>query len=191
MDNQDFPAVYRAADQEAGRTQSLYFLMLWAQYLCLVLASALTLFAGYLDQTLLLVGYFFLLVSGAAAALVLGAAKPNQNWYRFRALAESCKTLSWRYMMGAAPFVPNFQTSETSALFAKRLHELVTFQPLDSARLIRIEDADEQATPRMQKIQIEPFEKRKAIYLEHRIENQLKWYKEKAKANQRAFKAGL
>ncbi|NOD99839.1 DUF4231 domain-containing protein [Ruegeria sp. HKCCD6228] len=191
MDNQDFPAVYRAADQEAGRTQSLYFLMLWAQYLCLFLASALTLFAGYLDQTLLLVGYFFLLVSGAAAALVLGAAKPNQNWYRFRALAESCKTLSWRYMMGAAPFAPNFQTSETSALFAKRLHELVTFQPLDSARLIRIEDADEQATPRMQKIQIEPFEKRKAIYLEHRIENQLKWYKEKAKANQRAFKKSL
>lgn len=191
MNYQNFPAVYQAADQEAARSQRLYFTMLWGQYFCLFSASLLTLFAGYVHQSLLLAGYFFLLVSGAVAALTLGAAKPNQNWYRFRALAESCKTLSWRYMMGSAPFAPDDDTAQTSALFAIRLHELVTFQPLDSARLIQSEDADEQATPWMQKLQTEGFDNRKAFYLEHRIDNQLKWYKVKAKANQRSSQKSL
>jgi len=191
MNYQDFPAVYRAADHEAARTQRLYFRILCGQYFCLFLASALTLFAGYLDQTLLLTGYFFLLVTGAVAALTLGAAKPNENWYRFRALAESCKTLSWRYMMGSDPFFPKDDTAHTSALFANRVHELVAFQPLDSSRLIPSDHVDEQVTPWMQRLQTDGFEERKAFYLEHRIDNQLRWYTAKAKANQKASQRSI
>lgn len=183
------PALYKAANREAARAQRQYFRMLRGQYFCLFVASMLTLFSSYVDQMILLASYFFLLVCGALAALTLATAKPNQNWYRFRALAESCKTLSWRYMMRADPFPET--SHQIDLTFATRLHELVTFHPIDATRLTAVEDADEQATAGMRDIQRSDFELRKAYYLEHRIDNQLNWYKKKADTNRRASEKSL
>lgn len=187
----EFPALYRAADREAARTQKLYFWMLRTQYFCLFFASLITLFAGHLDRNFLLTVYLSLLATGSIAALTLATAKPNERWYRFRALAESCKTLSWRYAMGAEPFSDASRAAETDALFAARLHELVTFQPVAFARLIPSEDTDEQATQSMKEIQQGDFQARKNIYLKHRIDDQLDWYRAKARANRSAAQKSL
>lgn len=188
---QDFPAVFQAADQHAARTQKQYFRMLAAQYFCLFVASLLTLISGTIDQTLALTLYFALLVSGALAALNLGTSKPNENWYRFRALAESCKTLSWRYMMGSEPFTLQLDAAKTQALLAERLHELVSFQQLGPGLLIACGEAEEQATPAMHSVRQQDFAQRKEIYLANRIDNQMNWYKMKARHNQRASKISL
>ena len=191
MQHNDFPDIYLAADKHAAATQRLYFRLLWAQYFCLFFASLITLLTGYFMQSALLVAYFGLLVTGAIAALMLATAKPNEKWYGFRALAESSKTVSWRYMMGAAPFDLQLPPAQAKALFADRLHELVAFPGVNSAALIADKDVSEQSTPAMQALRDSDFATRKAAYLKHRIDDQMMWYKKKAAYNQKASKLSL
>lgn len=187
MNTSDFPDLYVAADKEAGRKQKHYFRLLLAQYFCLSVASSLTLLSSYVaSHQLLVLGYLAVLLAGSVAALLLATMRPDQHWYQMRALAESCKTLSWRYMMAAEPFEHPADTAQATAKLAERLHELISLQNLNTAALLYDLDASEQATEKMKSVREADFEDRKAKYLADRIDNQSTWYKRKASRNKRA-----
>ena len=97
-----YPELFYKADNYSNTNQKVFFILLCLQLLLTVLIAVSTLLVAvydgfeYATRALLL----FLL----CAVVVSGFAPFLKRWYLARSLAESIKTLSWRYVMNAAPF---------------------------------------------------------------------------------------
>ncbi len=102
METQDYPALYAAADGAAAKAQGHFYRWLAVNLISLTAAPGLSAFAehGSLGVVLQLVA----LIIGFGCTIYLETFQPQRRWYRARALAESVKTLAWRYAMRAAPF---------------------------------------------------------------------------------------
>ena len=91
MNLEHYPALFRSADAASDARQRLYLNLIKAEYAFLVVAAILFMdvFAGatfYLFYALVFLG-------ALATFLTRALMKPEQHWYRCRALAESVKTL--------------------------------------------------------------------------------------------------
>lgn len=113
--------------------------------------------------------------------------KPEQKWYKARAISESVKTLTWRYMMRADPFDdPNDQVS--SSTFRNRLKAI-----LDDSKFIgddlavRLSGKD-QITEEMRTVRATGLADRIAYYKAKRVDDQRNWYAKKAADNRAAGK---
>lgn len=126
-----------------------------------------------------------------AAAAFLGAAllkvqilatKPERDWYEGRAVAESSKTLAWRYAVGGEPF-PVRRGSERGAkeLYLVRVREIA--QSLDLP-LVSGTQRVEQITGAMERLRAQPLKVRRAVYERDRLRDQLDWYARKAVWNE-------
>lgn len=182
--NLEYPSVYKAADAAALRKQRWYFWTVRFELGAILLASvpAALPMSMWLGTT---TGYRLaaaitasLLAIGLLARVFRTAQNFEERWFESRALAESVKVETWRYVMGAEPY---HQGSE-NAVFAGRLDLLAK-----SAREI-FGQLDEQAamsashvTPSMSSIRQSKVNHRRDTYFKHRIQDQLKWYRAKAK----------
>ncbi|SNX57578.1 uncharacterized protein DUF4231 [Streptomyces sp. TLI_55] len=104
--------------------------------------------------------------------------KPEERWYTGRALAESVKTLAWRYMAGAAPFPPSLGDDDAREVMLTRIHDLTT-----EANLPGLTFGQVQVTDRMREIRDLDFAGRKSAYLTRRVADQEAWYEKKARFN--------
>lgn len=182
------PALYRAADVSSLNAQ---------QWFLRGTIARLTLFIGAA-----LFGLFTWTTegaatdwAGAAAALCFFSAlvielgllkhKPERTWYEGRAAAESVKTLSWRYMMRAEPFVCSGDQNEVDRIFLDRLCDVLSvLKDLDLV-IVPQREVGEQITPRMREVRNARLEDRKATYDVSRVAEQQSWYLRKARWNRR------
>lgn len=111
----EFPASYRAADRCAQLGQQRLLVATRLRLAALVAAAlfgALSLESGRVD----------LAAFGAATALIVAlvtdvyllTVRPDRHWYAARAMAESVKSLAWRYLVGGRPFDQGTRTGATS-----------------------------------------------------------------------------
>jgi hypothetical protein len=120
----------------------------------------------------------------AAAAFIVAiiqrsyvlATRPERGWYDGRALAESTKTLAWRYAVGATPY--EIDSERPDERFAQRLRTILKSFPELSLDPGRAEG--EQITPQMRALRASPLEARIDAYRSHRIEDQRLWYASRA-----------
>jgi hypothetical protein len=106
---------------------------------------------------------------------------PEKSWYAGRALAESAKSLAWRYAVAADPFPSSGPNPE--ALLTERLRELVVAssdltleaEPLDGAQI----------TSSMRALRAATLEERQQTYRIHRIQDQRVWYAQKSRRHAR------
>jgi len=120
----------------------------------------------------------FLLALGAEIYILL--VRPEQRWYQARAGAESAKTLSWRYSVGADPFFLALSTAAADSLFRERLGQVA--QQVHSS--VRIPAGDGGSpTSGMKSLRAASLKSRRAVYLRDRTEVQRDWYTAKAEAN--------
>ncbi|MGW1755936.1 DUF4231 domain-containing protein [Streptomyces mirabilis] len=105
--------------------------------------------------------------------------KPEKTWYDGRALAESTKTLSWRYAVAADPFPTNLVGQDADRQFNDELRTLLREAP--STEIVPVTSST--VTESMTRLRNSALAQRKEIYLKDRIENQLKWYGGKAQFN--------
>jgi len=125
--------------------------------------------------------------SGALLETALLTIGPERSWYQGRALAESVKTLAWRYAMRAAPFSDVSSLSGAEELLSQRFRDLVSsFQPL---QLVPVQGDAHEITEWMRSARSSALSKRRRTYLEHRIDDQRAWYASKALRNHRASNA--
>lgn len=118
-----------------------------------------------------------LFVAAMLAEGYLWREHPERAWYDGRALAESVKTLSWKYAVGGDPF-PTMEANPQS-VFVHRLVELKSRYPkLDLAAV-----SGEYLTPWMSNLRVESLAIRRQTYIEHRALDQQTWYEAKAKEN--------
>ncbi|MEV5340256.1 DUF4231 domain-containing protein [Streptomyces sp. NPDC052676] len=114
--------------------------------------------------------------------LWLLASKPERNWYDGRALAESIKTLTWKYAVGAQPYTLSRTPEEGELRFIRDMESLIREMPSDSIVLtspVRIPE-------RIQEVRDSPLHARRSVYLRDRIENQIAWYSGKARTHVRS-----
>lgn len=186
MEKNDYPALYRSADTSSNAEQREYLTLLRAEYGLLVIAAFLSM--GFSEDPLYHALYALVFVLAATVLLFRAVRKPEQDWYRCRALSESIKTSTWRYMMRAEPFDNAATVQVPRAEFRNFLTEILHANRHIGSGIASELAAEHQFTPRMEEIRSLNLEARKKVYKEQRIANQRKWYAKKASDNRKASK---
>lgn len=180
----EMPALYKAASGLSQNSQTTYLRLIRSEYGLLVLASVLSLDLS--KEPLYFVAYAAVFALSLGALVWRTSKKPEQSWYKGRALAESIKTSSWRYCMCAEPFGIADNKAQRRADFRNHLRQILQANrhigdsiPPDSA-------AEDQVTSSMEGVRDLPLEERKEYYKTHRIQDQRSWYAAKAGSNRKA-----
>lgn len=143
----------------------------------LVWASVLSFWPG------LIIGFPFsqslLLVVGLILSVFLSKKKPDRVWFAARSLSETVKTLSWRYVMRAAPL----DGGGAEACYWDKIKKACE----ESNDLIRknkfvIESLDIEMLNIQRSLAID---KKIKLYAEGRVRSQFDWYLNKSKNNKR------
>lgn len=180
------PEVFAVADRisllgQRNTTRTIAARLLFAVFAALALALA------PLWPTHLLHRSDAEILALAAAALFLAAllmefrlirGHPERRWYEGRAVAESAKTLTWRYAVGALPYPV---AHDAAAALKRDMHNLTTdVAPLAAA----LANADV-STAWMEHLRSSDLATRRGAYLENRVKDQRDWYARKAAYNAR------
>ncbi|WP_281879737.1 DUF4231 domain-containing protein [Nocardia sputorum] len=107
--------------------------------------------------------------------------RPGKSWYEGRALAESVKTLTWKYAVQGAPFVGTLSPAEADRMLIDRIRLL---RQDISALALRPTTAPA-ISDRMRQLRSAPFDERRRVYLDDRIREQQRWYATKSDYHQR------
>ena len=186
LDHGDLPGLFQAADEVSVVGQRRYLRAVRGRLLLSVLAAisaAFTIPAGFADVAAIGTALFF--VGALSVDILVLRSHSNQAWYQGRALAESTKTLAWRYAVGGVPFQTGVPEADADRVFVDRLAKLRTdfgSVPLLPSRASAISE-------RMRSLRNAPLPERQQAYLSDRIDDQQSWYADKARFHQR--QAGL
>lgn len=184
LSHADLPEMFRAADRGSVAAQARFLRSMRVQLIALGMAAISGAYSWHwsrLDTDLSAV------VAAVAFALagVLRAAmqrsRLERSWYDGRAVAESAKTMAWRYAVAGRPFPLELDEAAADREFVRRLGEL----PSGLADLDMVPSAQggPQITPAMRSLRRLPLEDRKAAYAEGRVRDQQGWYARKARWN--------
>lgn len=211
LEDKDMPALFDHSDKKAIRAQKFYFGWLQWELILLGLGVLVGAFNGAITSigtVSLLVPPFsvagfhitklsafeiaeaLLLLAALVLRVVRVAKKPEKLWYEARAVAESVKSIAWRYAVGGEPFDLAHSPETLAAIVSDRFHNIRT--DLTKYRAPESVVQQERVTPQMIAIRKLPLEQRKAIYRKGRVLNQQGWYKKKAAFNKsRAWQSHL
>src|SRR5215469_14703885 len=121
----DLPEMYQQAGNASAHAQKLFFRWNLWNLAVLTAAAILTALKSWLHTAGAIVAVV-LLAFGALLTFWLRKSKYERLWYQSRAITESVKTLSWRYMMCVSPFLGGSGAADekASAEFNATLHEI-------------------------------------------------------------------
>jgi len=175
-----FPGLYQSADKASLDSQHKYYLCLSFYLGLLVIAAAVSFFVPVNTYGALISALLFLVTLGIL--IYLKTNKPDDIWYNGRAVAESVKTLSWKWMMRADPF---HEEDSAEAEFIADLKKVLKQNQSLSTVLNSTEGAKEPITDVMRSVRSQSFDDRKTLYKIQRIDDQADWYTKKALFNRK------
>ena len=176
----DLPGLSQAGSKIAMAAQRRYITFIRLDLGILVVVTGLsleplqhialgTVLVPYLRILLLMVGF---LLAGA-----LATTRPDRQWYDARWIAETSKSLAWRYLAG---------NNQTEDQFRAGLEKLLQEKEALVADLAVLSSALPSITPRMQKMRQQPLTVRSEFYQTQRLQDQRDWYRRKAHTNRKA-----
>lgn len=184
MTNENYPSLYRCADAASLKAQGTYFFLHKIYLGSLVLGSATSTSTAVGLQavnTYLYTGLAVVLVAGLLLLWAMRARQDDKIWFDGRAVAESVKTATWRFMMKAHPF---HEDSSAETLFLANLKEMREARPHLAKYHAAVMNADGSAiTEFMRGKRSSSLEERRDFYTSARIHEQKMWYAKKAKSN--------
>lgn len=163
----DYPALYETAGGMSAGSQSGFLWLIRAEYALLLAAAILAM--DWSKRPYYFAVYAAVLLASLAVLLWRSLWKPEQAWYRGRALAESIKTSCWRYCMRAEPFGDAISVDVPRAEFREHLLQILKTNRFIGDRMPPDSAAKEQIPETMQTVRALDLGVRKAYYLEHRI----------------------
>ncbi len=174
------PVIKSASDASMAAQRT----MLWATRLELafVIAAAVggaTLSLGLQDPgAVLTVGG---LLGAILATGYITRTRPEREWYDGRAVAESCKTLAWRYAVRGRPFGPDeTDPRAVDEAFDRSLREVTTALGFAAPEV----GAGPAITDDMRSLRAASLAVRREAYETGRITDQQDWYAAKARDNE-------
>jgi len=184
MSNDNYPGLYRYANSASLNAQRTY-LRLHKLYLSsLVLGSAVgssaTLEISAL-KTWLFTTMAIILAFGLLIFWIMRARQDDKIWFDGRAVAESAKTATWRFMMKVPPFHEDNKAEER---FISQMKEIREARPHLGRHMAAVQDPNGlYITDFMREKRADTLEDRRAFYVSDRLANQRSWYANKAKLN--------
>lgn len=189
MNISEFPSYYQAGDHVSLTAQKNYTRFVKWDLVFMTLGSLLSIYNYQTENsktTIYIISGLFLLIA-ILLSLVIKNKKYEDIWYRGRALAESCKTLTWRYMTGSELFEIGEPIADVNKKFNDRMKEV--YDEFDEL----IESIDTRIltlpiiTQKMAEIRNLPLAERISFYVEHRLKGQMNWYSTKAETNKKEY----
>jgi conflict system pore-forming effector with SLATT domain len=192
IDYSDYPALFRAADEASLAAQRNYLRLTWGTLILLVTGAALAAvsseFASVASaMSALAMTSAIVLAVSLLLTLYLKTSKLEQVWYGGRAVAESVKSMMWRYIVGADPYSADLvPAAEADRKFLSELGSIVK-ERKQLAFGFGGEFAEEpQISERMRAVRAGNLDERKTVYVSERISGQRRWYGNQAKLNRSA-----
>lgn len=185
----EFPNYFQASDKASIEAQSTYLNIIRIDLISMIIASALAIYNYQQVESKLYVYCIsgFLLLLSLILTIILKSKKYEDTWYQGRALAESCKTLTWRFVTCSELFENTIPEIEVKERFIERLKELSEeFKDLRNSLNSKILNLPVISNKMIELRKLGTLE-RKQNYIANRIENQKKWYSEKAEFNKSKY----
>jgi hypothetical protein len=187
VNREDLPALYRTATEGSGSAQRNFLIAIFLNILFLTLGAVASgtnlssLNNPRIEASIASLSFSFLLLS-IFTTVGIEILKLEKKWYEGRAIAESVKTISWKFMMNSKPYKDK-PLAEAENLFISNLMAVVK-ERKSFAELLGGKTASEpQITEKMRQIKLLNVSARKKIYLKNRIGGQKKWYCENSDKN--------
>jgi hypothetical protein len=153
-----------------------------SEYALLFVASVFAL--NIFETPIYFAAYVLVFVASLALLLFRTTRKPEQDWYKCRALAESVRTSTWRYVMRAEPFNSD-DLHQAHAALRNYLSEVLKSNRHIGDKIAGFNADGEQTTVAMDSIRKESLADRRDYYVTNRIRQQRTWYSHKAAWNKR------
>jgi hypothetical protein len=185
MEDTDYPSLYDAADSASERAKNRYYRLLGGQLLVFTIIS----FAAMLDSGSAEQQKFFSRLSAflLGVSLLISWINKAQHydkvWYQCRAIAESVKTLTWRYMMQAEPFGLGLDLTAAKKKFLAEMKEIRKTYDGTGANLAEFEPSPTIFSQTMDDARAADWKDRKAKYLRERLEPDREWYARSARTS--------
>ena len=186
MTKSDYPSLLQLSDSASLIEQKIYINLYRIDFALIVLAAFFSSFS--LNPTLKICRWcallaLFALILNFGLKLIIQLCKCDRKWFVARAVAESVKTTTWRYITGAEPYEHSLSSKDVDRKFVNELNEILKSAPEAPESLSKGIRNGQQISNRMREIRQINMEGRKNIYLQQRIRNQKDWYNRKAKYN--------
>lgn len=182
-----FPALFRCADEASKNAQKWY--LRWAGVNLGLLVLGAVVGSISLPDTAqkriihaIAAGCFFL---SLATSILLATRRWEKVWYTGRAVAESVKTLTWKFMTGADPFSTELNAREAVESFTNTLRELVRENGQIAAALSTDNALGDQVTELMTGLREAAVGVKRDLYLAQRVNEQQAWYASNSKKNRK------
>lgn len=183
MEDDDFPALYKSADSASLTAQFYYFGALKCYLILLIIAA----FVSYAWPE----NVYGAVSSAALFLITLGilvwikVQKPEDTWYNGRAVAESVKTRTWRWVMRSEPYDEDIPEEQAQKELLNDLKSILSQNRSLSHVLTWSPQLGEAISEKMKAIRALSWPQRLETYLRDRIDNQSVWYSKKSQLNKR------
>lgn len=182
MKNSDYPSLYQAANTCSINSQKSYLFWIKTYLVLLIISSGFSIYLSNGKVAGIIAAFLLLCTIGI---LIFQAYKRfDVTWYNGRAVSESIKTRTWRFMMRAEPYVDNENIDIVKKEYVNDLNEiLIQNKSLGDSLLDESSITGETVTSVMLAVRKSTINERLAYYVENRIDEQRKWYAIKASFN--------
>jgi hypothetical protein len=180
----DLPASYLAASAASGAAQRKHKYLARIEVALLLATAAVSAAGGWIPlldvDSERIVAAIFLVV---ALTLKVAARQRayDRIWFDGRAVAETIKSVAWRYAMRVPPY-----DDDEAAADAALLHDIdaaLEARPELVPHLGRLPAGGRQVSAAMRAVRRRGLDGRRAVYLDERVGPQIDWYGGKSEAN--------
>jgi hypothetical protein len=178
LDPTSLPGLYQSSDKLSTDYQTVFFRSVLAELGFLVVGTSISLVNS--DGASWAIAQALALLGALGFAIYLFAARPDRHWYAARAVAESIKTATWRFVSRGEPF--DHSDAEDRSNFRNVL-QMIVEQNKDVAQRLSTHLDGIQITADMVARRNRPLTERISVYLEERVKDQQQWYAQKAARN--------
>jgi hypothetical protein len=184
MNGNDYPALWQASTNASAGCQRVY--LFWVRLHLGLLAGTGVVAAWNPASVVADRGVAIAVGVMMLAALLIGLGlrigKPDDAWFRARAFAENAKGAAWRFMMKPKPSDQAADEAEEKA-FLEELQQVRGRFPQVERHLSKHDPGGEELTAKMREVRAMGLADRLAFYRKHRLQDQIDWYRKKAKIN--------
>lgn len=181
MERDYYPALYQAASKASTQAQTNFLNCIKGYAGVSIIGAGLAAYGVESKIYAFFAAVAFLL--GLFLSILMAVKNFSNTWYRARAVAESIKTSSWKFMMCAEPFEDAPSSSIVKVKFRDLLKEILKEHEHLAYALAGPASEREQITKQMCEIRDLSLNERIDIYRRERLDEQRTWYTNKSKNN--------
>lgn len=186
VDSRDFPSLYKSADDASAEAQTAHLRTTYAYLILMVIGALFATYSTKSPEVAIVSALFFIVTLGIS--LLSAWKRYDKVWYKGRAVAESIKTRTWRYMMNAEPYFVTDPPIKAQHEFCDDLAEILKQNNTLSEFMGDSTVTPDAVTEKMKWVRGLDTQARLLVYKEHRIEEQRLWYTKKSVENRKLGK---